>query len=94
MVVQGQQGSRSMWTARKEKKTAGRRHASNFNAGYVEVEEYHLHRTGIRGRKRWFVWCGAAILLAIVLANLLVSSVHMYIIQLTDISLCFNLRKI
>ena len=65
-----------MWTAAKRKKEARRRHASNINAGYVEVDEYHLYRTGIRGRKSLVVWCVLVSLIIIALANLAVSKIY------------------
>ena len=62
-----------MWTKANEKKTARKRHARNFTSGHVKVEEYHLFRTGIRGRKRWLIWTGLAVLLLIAMTNLVVS---------------------
>lgn len=70
-----------MWTKSKEKRGVGRLHASNFGAGYVKIEEYHLMRTGLRGRKRWFFLCGAVFLMLIALGNLLVyksSNIYYY----------------
>ena len=65
-----------MWRARSEKKAAQFRHATNNQAGHVQIDEYHLHRTGLRGRKRYFIWSGFTILLVIALANLVVRTLH------------------
>ncbi len=65
-----------MWTARSEKKAARLRHARNYQAGHIQIDEYHLQRTGIRGRKRWFVWSGLSVLLIIAVANLVVRITH------------------
>ena len=64
--------SKPMWTKAKEKRAATRRHTTNFNSGHIEIDEYHLSRTGLRGRKRWFLWCGVIGLLVIATVNLMV----------------------
>lgn len=61
-----------MWEKSQDKRRAGARHARNFAAGYVKIDEYHLLRTGLRGRKRWLFCCGATLLLLIAVGNLVV----------------------
>lgn len=62
-----------MWRKSKEKKQAGKKHARNFGTGYIKIEEYHLLRTGLRGRKRWLLLCGTTLLSLLAIGNLIVS---------------------
>ena len=57
---------------------ANKRHARNFDAGHIKIDEHHLHRSGLRGRKRWFLWCGLFIMLLVVLLNLAVNVITVY----------------
>ncbi|XP_059161205.1 beta-sarcoglycan-like [Physella acuta] len=58
--------------ARKRKVNAT--HNSNFRAGYIPVEENALHRAGIRGRKRYFLYSIVGILIFIALLNITVTA--------------------
>ncbi|XP_032239001.2 beta-sarcoglycan isoform X1 [Nematostella vectensis] len=65
-----------------EKKKANQEHESNFNAGRVNVQERHLHRTGIRGRK---IWCFLAVLYLLALMciiNLIILSIMYSVLQI------------
>ena len=54
------------------KRRINKEHNSNFRAGYVNINEEQLHKTGIRGRKRYVIY-GLTLLLALtVLVNILV----------------------
>ncbi len=68
-----------MWRAAREKKKAKYRHVSNDKAGFIEVDEYHLSRTGIRGRKQCLCWTALALLITIALVNLMVSCIYILI---------------
>lgn len=72
------QRSKSMWRAYREKKAAKLHHASNYQTGFIDVNEHHLNRTGIRGRKRGCTWCCVAALLFVSLANLVVRHYYYY----------------
>ena len=50
-----------------------REHSSNFNAGYINIDEQYLHKTGVRGRKAYFLYGLVFILIALTLLNILVS---------------------
>ena len=65
-----------MWTKSHEKKMAKKRHAGNFAAGYVKIDEHHLLRTGLRGRKRWLFCCGATLLILLAIGNLAVTNTY------------------
>ena len=70
------QRSESANLSMREKSTLKRRinreHNSNFRAGYININEAYLHKTGIRGRKRYFLYCVVAFLVIIALLNALV----------------------
>lgn len=51
------------------KRRINKEHNSNFRAGYVPVNEDHLHRAGIRGRKRFFLYAVVVILLLVAMLN-------------------------
>ncbi|CAD5114286.1 DgyrCDS3428 [Dimorphilus gyrociliatus] len=42
---------RSITAKSAEKEKTNKEHLGNFNTGYVNIDEYYLHRTGIRGKK-------------------------------------------
>jgi len=65
------------------KRKANRQHNSNFSAGYVPVDEEVLHRSGIRGRKRYLLWSLLVVLLVVALLNALISVWLVYILGLT-----------
>lgn len=48
-------GKMSMREKSLYKKKVTREHNSNFQAGYVYVDKCELYKTGLRGRKRWFL---------------------------------------
>ena len=66
-----------------EKKRVGRIHNSNFTAGSILVDSYHLYRTGLRGRKRWIFFAVLATLFIVVAGNLAVSACEIQKIQRT-----------
>ena len=55
------------------KRRVNKEHNSNFRAGYVNINEEHLHKTGIRGRKQYIICSIMCIMLVIAVLNLLVS---------------------
>lgn len=54
------------------KRRITREHNSNFRAGYININEQYLHKTGIRGRKRYFLYCLVALLFIVAIVNALV----------------------
>ena len=62
-----------MWQKLKEKKAVEREHESNFKAGRIPIHERHLHRTGIRGRKRYLYYAFLYLLGILCFINLVVS---------------------
>ncbi|XP_005108401.2 beta-sarcoglycan [Aplysia californica] len=73
----------SMRAKAQRKRRANAQHNSNFRAGYVPVDEEVLHRTGIRGRKRYFLYCTLIILLIVALLNAAVTVWLIYILGMT-----------
>jgi len=73
----------SMRMKSQRKRRANRQHNSNFNAGFVQVEEEVLHKSGIRGRKRYFLYCTLILLLVVALLNSLVSVWLIFILGFT-----------
>uniref|UniRef100_A0A0B7A6Q9 Beta-sarcoglycan n=1 Tax=Arion vulgaris TaxID=1028688 RepID=A0A0B7A6Q9_9EUPU len=61
------------------KRKVNAQHNSNFRAGFVLVEEEALHRTGIRGRKRYFLYCILTVMMFTALLNTLVIAWLLYI---------------
>ena len=57
-----------------EKKKVNEEHESNFQTGRVHVRERYLHRTGIRGRKRYVFYCVIFLLGLVCVINLIVST--------------------
>ncbi len=56
-----------------ERRSVNKEHNSNFKAGYIQIEEERLHKTGLRGRKG-IIAIGIIILLFLLaLINLIVS---------------------
>ena len=64
---------KGMWQKLKEKKEIEREHESNFKAGRIDIHERNLHRTGIRGRKRYIYYAFLYILGILCFINLVVS---------------------
>ena len=75
------------------KRRINKEHNSNFRAGYVQIHEEHLHKTGIRGRKQYVVYGLMIIIFVLAVLNLLVSdslsdeniSFHMFHSLLTEL---------
>ena len=63
---------KGMWQKLKEKKAVEREHEGNFKAGRIPINERHLHRTGIRGRKRYIYYAFLYLLGIICFINLVV----------------------
>lgn len=67
-------GSRlSMLDKSLERRRVNKEHNSNFRAGYVAVHEEHLHKTGLRGRKRFLAYLLLFVIYAVVIANLVLT---------------------
>lgn len=58
------------------KRRINKEHNSNFRAGYVQIHEDHLHKTGIRGRKQYVVYAFMIIVFVLAVLNLLVSTIY------------------
>ncbi|XP_048775821.1 protein PALS2-like [Ostrea edulis] len=65
------------------KRRVNREHHSNFNAGYINIDEQYLHRTGIRGRKVYILYCLIFILVVLALLNILMTAGILYMLRLT-----------
>lgn len=61
-----------VWRKTRDKKRAKKHHTANFSSGHVQIQDYHLTRTGLRGRKRWCCVCALLLLALTALANLVV----------------------
>ncbi|XP_071087224.1 beta-sarcoglycan-like isoform X1 [Haliotis cracherodii] len=60
------------------KRRVNKEHNSNFRAGYININEEYLHKTGIRGRKRYFLYCFVGFLVFLALLNALVTAWLVY----------------
>ena len=56
-----------------KRRIAKKEPANNFKAGYVQIDEAHLHKTGIRGCKVYLLFFVTVMLTLIAIANILVS---------------------
>ncbi|XP_013416495.1 beta-sarcoglycan-like [Lingula anatina] len=65
------------------KRRVNKEHSSNFRAGYVHVNEEHLHKTGLRGRKRYVFYAFLILLLLMVLGNLVVTIVILSLLRIS-----------
>ncbi|RUS89483.1 hypothetical protein EGW08_002780, partial [Elysia chlorotica] len=63
----------SMRAKAARKRRINSKHNSNFRAGFVPVDEDRLQRSGIRGRKRYFLYCLIGTLLGVTVLNLAVT---------------------
>ncbi|XP_060080075.1 beta-sarcoglycan-like [Ylistrum balloti] len=63
------------------KRRINREHNSNFRAGYININEPYLHKTGIRGRKRYFLYCVVTFLILLACANALLTAGIMYALK-------------
>ncbi|GFN79412.1 beta-sarcoglycan-like [Plakobranchus ocellatus] len=77
----------SMRAKAARKRRINARHNSNFHAGFVPVDEELLQRSGIRGRKRYFLYCVIGSLLGITFLNLAVTAWLLYILGMTHYGL-------
>jgi hypothetical protein len=78
---------KTMWKKWREKKAANKIHSRNFTSGHINISEHHLASVGLRGRKRWFAWCGLAILLFIAIANLVLNCFLIAVLRLSPFGL-------
>nr|XP_006825800.1 PREDICTED: beta-sarcoglycan-like [Saccoglossus kowalevskii] len=65
-----------------DRRKINKEHNSNFRAGYVHVYEEHLHKTGLRGRKRYLAYILLAILFLIVIANFIITIMILCVLQI------------
>ncbi|XP_077463883.1 beta-sarcoglycan [Stigmatopora argus] len=65
-----------------ERRVANKEHNSNFKAGYVPIEEEHLHKTGLRGRKGNMAVCVIVLLFLLALINLIITLVIWTVIRI------------
>ena len=68
----GDTGTLSMREKAQMKRRVTKEHNSNFRAGYININEEYLHKTGIRGRKRYLFYCFITSLVIIAILNALV----------------------
>ncbi|XP_033646270.1 beta-sarcoglycan-like [Asterias rubens] len=78
----GTNGNLSMLEKSLERRRVNKEHNSNFRAGHVPVHEEHLHKTGLRGRKRYFAYCFLALLYITAIGNLAVTALVIWVLQL------------
>ncbi|CAM1302828.1 SGCB (predicted) [Pycnogonum litorale] len=64
------------------KREINKQHNSNFKAGYVPINEPHLHKTGLRGRKSVIFYLIVILLFLIALLNLVVTLMMLSILKL------------
>lgn len=69
------------------KRRINREHNSNFRAGYISINEDYLQKTGIRGRKRYFLYCVVFLLILIAVFNALVTAGLFYILKFSRFGL-------
>ena len=72
-MLQDANGGLSMLQKSLERRRVNKEHNSNFRAGHVPVNEEHLHKTGLRGRKTLFAYIVLALLFVAAIVNLCVS---------------------
>lgn len=65
------------------KRRITREHNSNFRAGYININEQYLHKTGIRGRKRYFLYCVLALLCLVAIVNILLTTAIIYHLKIS-----------
>ncbi|KAK7475972.1 hypothetical protein BaRGS_00032791 [Batillaria attramentaria] len=75
--------SMSMREKSQLKRRINKEHNSNFRAGYVPVDEDHLHRAGIRGRKRFILYAVIVVLLLIATLNTALTAWLMWIYHIS-----------
>ncbi|XP_062579862.1 beta-sarcoglycan-like [Saccostrea cucullata] len=63
------------------KRRVNREHNSNFNAGYINIDEQYLHRTGVRGRKVYVLYCLIFVLLVLALLNIMMTVGILYMLR-------------
>ncbi|GFR60654.1 beta-sarcoglycan [Elysia marginata] len=73
----------SMRAKAARKRKINSRHNSNFHAGFVPVDEDRLQRSGIRGRKRYFLFCLVGTLMAVTFLNLAITAWLLHILGMT-----------
>lgn len=70
-----------MWSKSREKKAMAKYYTRNFGTGYVEADEYHLNRVGLRGRKRWLLLSAVLLGYVIVLGHLAVRLTYAFSVK-------------
>ncbi len=77
-----------------ERRSVNKEHNSNFKAGYIQIEEERLHKTGLRGRKG-IIAIGIIILLFLLaLINLIVSLSVLYCVCGINMDIKVHLNKL
>ncbi|ESO89480.1 hypothetical protein LOTGIDRAFT_234314 [Lottia gigantea] len=69
------------------KRRINREHNCNFRAGYIEVNEEYLHKTGIRGRKRYLLYCVVFTLIFLALVNALATAGLVYFLGISHLGI-------
>ncbi|XP_022086293.1 beta-sarcoglycan-like [Acanthaster planci] len=78
----GTSGRLSMLEKSLERRRVNKEHNSNFRAGHVPVHEDHLHKTGLRGRKRYFAYCFLLLLYVAAVGNLAITGLMMWTLRI------------
>ncbi|XP_038058712.1 beta-sarcoglycan-like [Patiria miniata] len=78
----GTNGHQSMLEKSLERRRVNKEHNSNFRAGHVPVHEEHLHKTGLRGRKRYFAYCFLAMVYITAVGNLVITALMMWTLRI------------
>ncbi|XP_070554460.1 beta-sarcoglycan-like [Ptychodera flava] len=73
---------RSMREKSLERRRINKEHNSNFRAGYVHIYEEHLHKTGLRGRKRYLAYILLVLLFLVVIANFIITIVILCVLRI------------
>lgn len=64
------------------KRSISKHHNNNFKAGYVPVNEQHLSKTGLRGRKTFAFWTLVGLLFILAVGNLMLTTIILGVLRL------------
>lgn len=71
-----------MWQKLKEKRAVEREYEGNFKAGRIDIQERNLHRTGIRGRKRYIYYAFLYLLGILCFVNLVMLCIMLSVLRI------------
>ncbi|XP_077984389.1 beta-sarcoglycan-like [Glandiceps talaboti] len=73
---------RSMREKSLERRRVNKEHNSNFRAGFVHIYEEQLHKTGLRGRKRYLAYVFLFLLSLVVIANFIITIMILCVLRI------------